>query len=524
MPDLDSSPTRRRPAILLPLVAVLAIITGVVIIVRANDGSGNQSRRDDLPRAARRDGPPNVLVIMTDDQTLEAMRVMDHVDRYLVDQGTSFTNYFVAYPNCCPSRASFLTGQYNHNNKILENVPPAGGYEKFNHDEALPVWLQRSGYWTAHVGKYLNGFGEHGTIAPPKGYDRWYGLIDPTTYRYYGYSVSEDGRRVDFGERPEDYQTDVLGAEVVRIVTERATVAQPWFATFAPLAPHSTNEELAGGTDTEDGEAPPVVERLRATLPDPAPEFKGRMAREQLPRPPSFNEEDIADKPRQVQRRPRLVGPSVGLVREGYQRELESLLSVDKWVQRIFDTLTRTDQIDNTIVVFTSDNGYFHGEHRISLGKILLYEEAVHLPLIIRGPGFARAAKVPALASNVDLAPTILAAAGASPGPSFTMDGRDLGAVARDPVLGEGRAVLLQNWRQNGAVRTWGIRTDRHKYIITGGTEEELYDLQADPHELENRVNDPAYADVKAALAARLRVLESCTGATCEGADAAQTR
>ena len=188
---------------------------------------------------------PNVLVIMTDDQTLESMRVMPIVGKQLVAEGTSFSKYYVSFPNCCPSRATYLTGQYSHNTGVEDNVPPLGGAGKLKADETLPVWLQRSGYWTASIGKFLNTWGEDGNITPPPGWNRWFGLIDPTTYQYYGYSVSVDGQRRDYGTSPQDYQTDVLGKEVVDTIRARAGQDQPWYVSFTPLSPHAEKPESA---------------------------------------------------------------------------------------------------------------------------------------------------------------------------------------------------------------------------------------------------------------------------------------
>jgi arylsulfatase A-like enzyme len=171
-------------------------------------------------------------------------------------------------------------------------------------------------------------------------------------------------------------------------------------------------------------------------------------------------------------------------------------------------------------VVFTSDNGYFHGEHRLSFSKVWLYEEAVHLPLVIRGGPFPKGAKSPTMAGNVDLAPTILALAGA-PKPPLTMDGRDLAKVVADPQKGVGRGMLLESWRENATKHTDGIRTERYKYLVSESHDEELYDLQADPAEMQNRAGDPAFFTLKAEMVRRLNKLRECAGSVCEGSDAA---
>src|SRR6185295_7702418 len=182
-------------------------------------------------------GRPNVLVIMTDDQTVEDMRVLPKTRALLAAEGTSFANSFVAYPLCCPSRSTFLTGQYAHNHGVLANGGPNGGYQRLNHANTLPVWLREAGYYTAHLGKYLNNYGVD-SPEPPPGWSRWFGLMDPSTYRLFDYTVSDDGAAVSYGHAAADYQTDVLAEEAERVLRSRAGEDQPFFVTVAPIAPH----------------------------------------------------------------------------------------------------------------------------------------------------------------------------------------------------------------------------------------------------------------------------------------------
>ena len=149
---------------------------------------------------------PNVVVIMTDDQRVDEMAVLPAVRRLVVRPGAWFSRSFASFPLCCPSRATFLTGQYAHNHGVLDNRPPRGGYDRLDSSETLPVWLQRAGYETAHVGKYLNGYGTARPREVPPGWDEWHAVIDPTTYYYRGYVLNENGSVV----RPRRYQTDEL--------------------------------------------------------------------------------------------------------------------------------------------------------------------------------------------------------------------------------------------------------------------------------------------------------------------------
>src|SRR5919106_4755403 len=176
---------------------------------------------------------PNVLVVMTDDQTIESMRVMANVKTLLADEGTIFDSSFASFSLCCPSRATFLTGQYAHNHGVMGNAPPAGGYARLDSSNTLPVWLQRAGYHTVHVGKYLNGYpGSNRTHVPP-GWTEWYGSIDPSTYRFYNYTLNENGRLVTYGTDQASYQADVYSRKAVEAIRRLAPVQTPFFLSVA---------------------------------------------------------------------------------------------------------------------------------------------------------------------------------------------------------------------------------------------------------------------------------------------------
>lgn len=455
-------------------------------------------------------GKPNILVIMTDDQTLESMKVMSNTRSLLADNGTTFSNFYVSFPNCCPSRATYLTGQYAHNHGVKDNLPPDGGFEKLDSAETLPVWLQRAGYYTASIGKYLNTWGQ-ASIEPPPGWSHWFGLIDPTTYHYFNYSVSNDGRRQEYGSAEQDYQTDVLGAEVKRTITEAGTSGRPWFVTWTPLAPHAQYSERSSERISGSGEGLPEVDAT--TLPVPPARFKGTLASEPLPKPPNYNEQ-VVGTPSLVQQLPPITEEP--LLEQSYRAELESLLAVDEWVGSLVSTVQETGQLDRTVIIFMSDNGNFHGEFRLPYGKVLLYEAASHVPLIIRGGPFAKGATVDAVTVNADIAPTILALAGASP--TLALDGRDLTQIARDPVSGRGRAVLLESWLnqgKSGRLHMSAVHDDRYVLMRDSTGFVSLYDLSTDPYQMHNRVDDPSLATVKADLEARLDKLSSCAGQSC---------
>lgn len=220
---------------------------------------------------------PNIVVIMTDDQTSESLRVMSKTRKLLGDAGTTFSNYFVTVPLCCPSRATFLTGQYAHNHGVLDNFLPNGGYTRLNHNNTLPLWLQEAGYYTVHIGRYLNRYGFD--VPPetiPPGWTDWQGVIERE--RMYNYTLNDNGTLVVHGEAPEDYSTDVLADRAAASLTEAAT-RQPFFVHIAPTAPHQD----------------PAVQGF--PNPKPAPRHINAFATEPLPRPPSFNEANVSDKP-----------------------------------------------------------------------------------------------------------------------------------------------------------------------------------------------------------------------------------
>ncbi|HKI02861.1 MAG TPA: sulfatase [Thermoanaerobaculia bacterium] len=437
---------------------------------------------------------PNILVIMTDDQRLDEMRVLPKTRALLGQRGTTFANSFVSYSLCCPSRSTFLTGQYAHNHGVLLNSGPNGGYQRLNHSNTLPVWLQEAGYYTAHIGKYLNNYGVGSPAAPP-GWSRWFGLIDPTTYKLYDYVVSDDGVPVSYGDAPDDYQTDVLAAEAESVLRSRARSSQPFFVTVAPVAPHLEQ--------VRNGQQPPR----------PAPRHEGRFAAEPLPARPSFSEPEVGDKPAHIRRLPPLSSAKGARETSVYRARLASLLAVDDLVERLVGALAETGQLDRTVIVFTSDNGFLLGEHRIVDQKYYPYEESIRVPLIIRGGGFPVGTAAQPV-SNVDLAPTIAALAGARP--RRVMDGRPLLPLALDPQLGKERTLLIEGFGSGSAKPPFqAVRTPQWFYAEYGKGERELYNLQVDPFQLQSRHAAPALAAVRKDLAARLARLRSCAGKAC---------
>jgi arylsulfatase A-like enzyme len=431
---------------------------------------------------------------MTDDQTLESMRVMRNVNSEIGAHGATFTNSFVNYALCCPSRATFLTGQYAHNHQVVNNIPPNGGFDRFqalHGSNNLAVWLQDAGYYTAMIGKYLNLYSNSPPIPP--GWSEWYAAA-PDDQDVYDYTLNENGSLLQFGAAPASFKQDVLTEKAVGFINRRAPLERPFFLWLTYTAPH------IGQPDPNPN--PPFDCDSAAK---PAPRHAHGFDSEPLPRPPNFNEADVSDKPAAIRNLPPLSATRISEIQRKYRCELESLLSVDQGVKRVVDALRANAELKDTLLIFTSDNGYFHGEHRIPKGKLRIYEESIRVPLQIRGPGVPRGLTIRGLSTNADLAPTVVDVANATPG--LTMDGRSLIRVAQRPSVVKGRQLLIEQPVDS----SWGlraIRTGRFMYAEHGSGERELYDVKDDPFELRSRGNAPR-------LAARLHELQNCAGANC---------
>jgi arylsulfatase A-like enzyme len=469
---------------------VAPALAGALALLAALTGSTGEGQAR-VQQVAKR---PNVIVIMADDQTVESLRVMGNVRSFIGNQGVTFDNSFVSYSLCCPSRATFLTGQYAHNHRVMGNSPPNGGYDRLDHSNTLAVWLQRAGYLTVHLGKFLNGYGRVRQTEIPPGWTEWYGSIDPSTYQFYNYTLNENGRLVKYGSDPASYQADVYARKAVEIIRRQQADPRPFFFSIAFLAPHS-------GGPREPGDP------ANQATPVPAPRHRNVYAQEPLPTPPSFNEADVSDKPAGIRNRAPMSATRIAAVRENYQQRLESLLAVDEAVADIVRAVDAIGELDNTYIIFTADNGFFHGEHRVPSGKVLLYEPSIRVPLIMRGPGIPSNGRRQQLVANIDLAPTIAAMARVQPG--RVVDGRSLLGIARDKLIYPGRDILLETPTYSA------IRTPRWKYAEHINGEKELYDLLTDPDELASKHADPRYARTQAALAQRLARLKGCSGPTC---------
>jgi len=454
--------------------------------------------------------PPNFLLILADDQALNTFKpaYMPRTFDRIVDVGTRFQDGVAAPPLCCPDRAGILTGQYPHNHGVFSNDP---GYPSLRDPQnTLPVWLQRAGYRTGFVGKYLNHYTDEAGASPAPGFDDWFGYVGPP--RYYDYNVSVDGEVHHFGTDRSDYSTDVFTRKARLFLRESSMSSDPFFLWLAYEAPHGSVSPIRP-CRTPGSAAPPDRRSVRAV------QDIG------LPRPPSFDERSVADKPTAIRDLPRLDHADIQKIKNDWHCALAAIGVLDDGVGGLMRELKRDDEAGNTIVVYVSDNGYFFGEHRRSGGKSDVYEPALNVPFAVRVPkAYRRGPPVRrsnAVVSNQDIAASFVRYADRYQGGVSTCDGtgdcrRMDGRSFAPLVSGRGwwpkrRGVLVEIAADQH--RYEAIRTPRYTYSELATGERELYDLAADPYELRNQAGSPSYGAVQRRLAARLAVLRQCSGA-----------
>ncbi len=450
---------------------------------------------------------PNVILLMVDDLDVGSLDAaieagfMPNLARTVLRAGTEFSASYVTLSLCCPSRSTALTGQYPHNHGVIRNSGEQGGFSRFDDSSTLATWLQDGGYHTGHVGKYLNGYSDASYVPP--GWDRWQALVDPTTYCMYGYTISDNGTPVTYGRAPSDYQTDVLTARSEAFIAAwgHRDDPRPFYLSIAPLAPHLESACNRGGVR-------------------PAPRHAGSV-RLPLPTPPSFNELSMADKPEWMRKLP-LVDRS--RMRVLYNDRIAALRAVDDMIGRLSLRLAAAGALDRTAFLFTSDNGYLLGLHRWR-SKVLLYEESIRVPLLVRLPGGGERSRSSDLVVNNDLAPTIADLAGVTPG--LAVDGRSLLPLLRGTATSWRRRFLVEYppaGEPSGIPPFFAVRENRLLYgetlSFTGAevTDVELYDLTIDPFQRKSLHEDPSprREAERRALKRRLELLKGCGGGTCQ--------
>jgi N-acetylglucosamine-6-sulfatase len=497
------------------------------------------------PREAESATGDNVIFILTDDQASNELAFMPNVANLIGGQGASFARAYAPYPLCCPSRASLLSGQHMHNHGVRGNIAPAGGWEAFRPKEAsvLPVWTQAAGYYNLHIGKYVNGYAA-ASPAPfpvPPGWDEWYGKVSEAPL-YYNYQLIEktgpgDTPEIGFyGDQTAEYQTDVLRDKAIDFVDGLGAGETPFMMNLWFNAPHGPY--------------------------DPAARHQGALATSPLPKVQAYDEKDMSDKPKWLrkQSRKRLPKGLKKTINVERRRRLEMLLSVDEAVGALVTKLSTEGILDDTYIVFASDNGFFRGEHRIAGGKFLPHEPSARIPLMIRGPGIPPGGISQELVSTLDITQTVLEIATGST--NAGLDGRSLLPYAQNPALRTTRPILLEADTGGGqgspgfdpqaasasdaklakakllgrkgvkdldqepmatksaangnfAPAYKAIRTERYLFVLYANKQTELYDMYRDPAQLRNKTGDPRYRRVRKFLRRQITAFAACGGPTC---------
>jgi N-acetylglucosamine-6-sulfatase len=434
---------------------------------------------------------PNIVLITTDDQRLSDMAWMPQTRQLLGEAGVSFNSGLSPHPLCCPARAEILTGQYAHNNGVYNNQGLSGGYSALidpsNH---VGRWLQEAGYQTGFVGKFVNGY-EYERDQIVSGWD-WF---DPTirgVYDYIDFIQANNGTPESYVD---SYITDVVSTITTDLISRWSGTDTPFFIWASYVAPHTAS-------------------RVGQRLPIPEPEYAGTAAEATniAEQSPAFNEADMRDKPEYIRDLP-LVERAAK--RQLFQHRVESLASVDDAVAATIAALDAAGELENTLIIFTTDNGYLIGEHRYT-GKNILYEEGLLVPFLMRGPGIPANEVSPRPVTLVDIAPTMMDAAGDAPAGRL-MDGASFldssGADVRDPD----RAVLVQIGENRELTtdplwRVRGLRTSRYTYAKWSTGFEELYDRRRDPWQLNNQAGATKYAEITKLMRRKTRLVGDCAG------------
>ncbi len=422
----------------------------------------SESQRSESQR--RRDTRPNFLIIITDDQRYGTVgEYMPATQELIFNQGITFTKAYIPTPMCCPSRSAILTGLYAHNNGVFRNT------DRLRYDTFMQR-LKPAGYFTGIVGKYLNSW--NGSARPE--YDFW-SVFTFGSATYFGPQVNTQG----VTSKRRGYMTDVLRDDALRFLKKAATQQdKPFVLIFAPFSPHAP-----ALPDTGDREAFSALSDFSA----PSLGLVGQSSK------PEWYGVRAADSPERL-----------AALMKFRRKQLQSNLAVDRAVEQLIGRLRDSGELDNTVVLFISDNGILWGEHGLT-GKACPYEEAVHVPMAVRYPPLIAAGRVhDGLVGNIDIAPTIYEMANVTP--PRTLDGASLLPVFSGEVDRLRDDILLEGRSRTGNRRPYrALHTGSMVYIENDGATSELYDLTSDPYQLSNLINDPAYGSVRENLEGRLR-------------------
>ncbi len=532
------STDRRRRLAVAALIVVLVL--GALALTFSGRLGGTEAAPDDSPSAlpgqavapriysGRR---PNIVMIMVDDMRDDDLQYMPRTRRLLGGYGVRFANSFSPYPSCCPARASVLTGLYTHNHGV-DGIHEPYGFTSLDDRSTLATWLDEAGYATVYLGKYLNGYGEMPEPGEstgdslhyvPPGWDRWLASIDGglpkgdplagQTYDYFDTTISDDGEGFrNFAGR---YQTRVYGALSEAIIRRRSASDQPYFLHVSYTAPHL-------GFPIEDDDPPWFIRGSDGNLTPMYTTARPRGVRgmfdERITTTPgdTWRDPDFTDKPGYLRARPPLNRRERAVLLELTRQRAEALWVLDQEVARTIKAVAASSEMPRTVVMLTSDNGYFLGEQRMRAGKMYPHEPSLRVPFLIRGPGIPMGERRTDPITSIDVAPTVATLAGVRPPQG--LDGVSLARVARDGDRGWTRGVVTETGRTNlprRPRRLLGLRTPRYLYVEVAYGARELYDLRRDPQQYRNLAPLPAYDGLQESLARVLHRLKDCRGEEC---------
>lgn len=486
--------TRRR---------VRAAVLLLCLVVAASGCGASGAPEPAPPTAAPQETHrPNIVFVLTDDLTTDLVRQMPHV-LAMERRGTSFTNYTVTDSQCCPSRSSIFSGNYPHDTRVFTNSPPWGGYGVFHargeEQATFATALHDAGYRTAFMGKYLNGYQpgsptRHASPTPP-GWDEWDGV--GYGYSEYNYHLSHNGTSTFYGHDPADYLTTVLQDRATGFITSAAHSGHPFLLEVATFTPHTPSVPAPRDAAAFPGLKAPRTAAFDALPSNPPPWLAGR-------------------KP--------LTSAQIRDIDRRYRRRTQDVLSIDRLLAGIERALAATGAAGDTVVVFSSDNGYHLGEYRLEAGKMTAFDTDIQVPLVVTGPGVRAGASNSDAVQNIDLAPTFEELAGLRPSPK--MDGVSIVDLLRGPVPGWNNAALVEHHGPDTDVNDpdypgphganppsyTALRTARYTYVEYADGAVELYDLRRDPLELDN-IADRIDPQRLAQLHGELVDLRECSGA-----------
>ncbi|KAF5622580.1 Arylsulphatase [Fusarium tjaetaba] len=435
---------------LLSLSTSVALATFVCHTLAQTHIHTNQNQQILSGKLEKSHGPPNIVFILTDDQDLHlnSLEYQPLLKKYLREEGTTFSQHYCTIALCCPSRVSLWTGKAAHNTNVTDVSSPYGGYPKFIsqglNENWLPVWLQDAGYNTYYTGKLFNEHTVDNYHSPyPKGFTGSDFLLDPFTYQYLNSSFQRNrDPPVKYEGR---YSPDVIAEKAYGFLDEAAQHQKPFFLGIAPPTCHSNVYFEGLGKETLAFSPPIAAER-----------HQGLFADAKVPRTYNFNP-DTPSGVSWIKELPKQSEENVDFNDHFYRQRLRALQSTDEMVEGLVQRLEANGQLDNTYIVYTTDNGYHIGQHRLQPGKTCGYEEDINIPLIIRGPGVPKNQTTNITTTHTDMAPTIFEMIGLPPRHDF--DGVSI------PLTAEGMEKAKYTRHEHVNIEYWGFNMGEERFI-----------------------------------------------------------